>query len=65
MNIIRSVNLSFAKSISGFNESIQNKRFMLCTTCAGKKVQKVKNGDQCAKCYGTGENSDTVGEICN
>ena len=38
MNIIRTINLSFAKSISGFNQSVQNKRFMLCTTCTGKKV---------------------------
>lgn len=37
---------------------------MLCTTCAGKKVQKTESGDSCPKCYGTGENTDTVGEIC-
>ena len=64
MNIIKKVNLSFAKSITGINEAIQVKRLMLCTTCAGKKVQKVENADQCPKCYGTGEHSDVVGEIC-
>ena len=61
MNIIKKVNLSFAKSITGINEAIQVKRLMLCTTCAGKKVQKVENADQCPKCYGTGEHSDVVG----
>lgn len=63
-NIVHDVTCTFAESIEGASKIIDMTRVLRCESCKGKKVKTLENQNPCPKCFGSGEDPITLGELC-
>ena len=63
-NIVNAVNVSFAEAIEGAQQIITYQRVLRCEGCKGNKVKELEDQKPCPRCFGSGEDKDTPGELC-
>lgn len=63
-NISSIVDVSFAEAIEGVQKVISYQRVLRCEGCKGSKVKELEDQKPCPKCFGSGEDRDTPGELC-
>ena len=56
--------VSFAEAIEGAQQIITYQRVLRCEGCKGNKVKELEDQKPCPRCFGSGEDKDTPGELC-
>lgn len=62
-NITQILNITFAESLVGINKIITVNRYLMCTSCDGKRINSTSKNDLCKECGGVG--STPTSELCN
>ena len=63
-NIVKPLSISFTQSIAGMTKGVPYSRKIVCKSCDGSKVKSLKEQMECVMCFGTGEDSKSIGDVC-